>query len=110
MADLKKVIPTTVVAALVPFLVIAGMSLDDVKLTDENEFANQAAYIEYRDEKLADHTVWDMNDFYKKSREMVAIYEYEIKKNDIQFTIEEVNAMKGTDIRQMMEAKIKSIK
>jgi len=107
MSDLKtKISVASAGAILAPFLVMVGFSLDDVKLTDGNEFKNQEAYVEYRDGKLADRDIWSINEFYTKSREMAAIYEYEIKKNNITFSLAEVRGMEGTDVRSKIGSKL----
>lgn len=111
MADLKTIsITAASTAVLTPFLILGGLSLDDVKLVDGTDFKNQEAYIEHRDTKLAERDSWKMEDFYAKSRELAAIYEYEIKKNKIKFSLAEVLAMRGTDIREKMDNKINKIR
>jgi len=106
MADLKTKISIAAATILAPFLIVAGFTLDDVELVDGNEFANKAAYIEYRDTKLADNEPWQISEFYTKSREMAAIYEYEIKQNDLKFTLAEIRAMEGTDVRSKIGSKL----
>ncbi len=77
-----------VAAALAPFLIIAGMSANDVELTDGNEFKDQAAYETYRDDILTREL--SIAEF----QEIIAVIKYENEKAPLIETIEDLSDFK----------------